>query len=70
VADRLEAASVPWRYYAPPPGTGYIWNALDAVRHIRNSSLWSSRIQPDERFLTDAAAGTLPAVSWIVPTIR
>lgn len=68
VADRLESASVPWMYYAPPPGNlGYIWNALDAIGHIRNSSLWSNRIRPDEQFLADAAAGTLAAVSWIVP---
>ena len=43
VADRLEAAGVPWRFYAPQRGqTGYIWSTLDAIGHIRNSSLWTA----------------------------
>src|SRR5215467_5474097 len=36
IADSLETAKVPWRYYAPVRGQhGYIWSALDAIRHIR-----------------------------------
>jgi phospholipase C len=68
VADRLEAAGVSWRFYAPVPGQpGYIWSTLDAIGHIRNSSLWQTRVMPDQQFLDDAAAGTLPAVSWLIP---
>ena len=68
VADRLEAAGVSWRFYAPVRGqTGYIWSTLDAIGHIRNSSLWTDRVLSDERFLDDASSGNLPAVSWLVP---
>jgi phospholipase C len=68
VADKLETAGVPWRYYAPAKGQiGYIWSALNAFDHIRNSSLWDSRVRTEEQFLADATSGTLPAVSWLVP---
>jgi phospholipase C len=68
VADRLEAAGVSWRFYAPQRGqTGYIWSTLDAIGHIRNSSLWTDRVMSDDRFLADASNGALPAVSWLVP---
>jgi phospholipase C len=68
VADRLESANIPWRYYAPVPGqTGYIWSVLDAIGHIRNSPLWTSRVVPFGQFLDDATNGALPAVSWLIP---
>jgi phospholipase C len=68
VADRLEAAGVSWRYYAPQRGQqGYIWSALDAIGHIRNTSLWTSRVKSDNDFMADASNGNLPAVSWLVP---
>jgi phospholipase C len=68
VADRLEAAGVSWGYYAPQQGQqGYIWSALDAVRHIRQGPLWNSRVFPYARFAQDAAAGKLPSVSWLIP---
>jgi phospholipase C len=78
IVDSLQTAKVSWRYYAPGGSTvtdaseapnGYQWNALTAVNHIRNNSqsLWTaSFIAPDTQFATDAAAGTLPAVSWLV----
>ncbi|MEN3336529.1 MAG: phospholipase, partial [Acidobacteriota bacterium] len=68
VADSLEARGVPWRYYAPGRGQhGYIWSALDAIKHIRQGPLWESRVVPFERFAGDAASGNLPAVSWLIP---
>lgn len=68
VADRLEAAGVSWRYYAPQRGQrGYIWSALDAIGHIRQSSLWTDHVMADAQFLDDASNGRLPAVSWVVP---
>jgi phospholipase C len=67
LADRLEAAHVSWKYYAPTRGhVGYIWSALDAIKHIRNSSLWTSKVVPDTQFAEDARNGRLPAVSWLV----
>ena len=68
VADSLEATGVSWRYYAPSEGQdGYIWSALDAIRHIRQTSLWAERVVPYRQFLEDAAGGSLPAVSWLIP---
>jgi phospholipase C len=68
VADGLEASGVSWRYYAPVKGQrGYIWSALDAINHIRNGPLWTSRVPSDTQFVRDAASGSLPAVSWVIP---
>ena len=68
VADSLEAAGISWRYYAPSINQhGYIWSALDAIRHIRQTSLWQQRVVPFETFDADAGRGALPGVSWLVP---
>ena len=68
VADRLEGAGVSWKYYAPQRGQlGYLWSALDAIGHIRRTSLWTDHVKADQQFLDDAANGNLPAVSWLVP---
>jgi phospholipase C len=67
IADSLEAAGVSWRYYAPVRGQhGYIWSALDAIRHIRLGPLWQ-RVVPFSDFDATASRGTLPAVSWLIP---
>jgi phospholipase C len=67
LADSLETAGVSWKYYAPGYGKpGYIWSALDAVNHIRNTSLWTSHVVETDQFIVDALSGNLPAVSWIV----
>jgi phospholipase C len=68
VADKLEAANVSWRFYAPVRGQpGYIWSTLNAIGHIRKSQLWTERVMNDAQFLADASSGSLPAVSWLVP---
>lgn len=67
LADWLEAAHVSWKYYAPTRGqVGYIWSALDAINHIRNGPLWTSKVVADGQFVEDARNGRLPAVSWLV----
>ncbi|MGH7868880.1 MAG: alkaline phosphatase family protein, partial [Candidatus Dormibacteraceae bacterium] len=66
LGDRLQSAHVSWRYYAPGKGqSGYVWSAYDAINHIRNSSAWASQVVSDQQFVTDAANGNLPAVSWL-----
>jgi len=42
------------------------WSALNGIRHIRESSLWTQKVVPDTQFVTDAITGDLPAVSWLV----
>ena len=65
--DLLDQASVPWKYFAPSQyASGYIWSALDAINHIRNGPEWASNVVNTSQFATDAQAGTLPAVSWLV----
>lgn len=67
MGDLLNAHSISWKYYAPSPGAdGYIWSAYDAVKHIRNGTDWAAHVVPYTKFATDAAAGKLPAVSWLV----
>jgi phospholipase C len=67
IADSLETAGVSWRYYAPVRGQhGYIWSALDAIRHIRMGPLWQ-RVVPVSDFDAVASSGALPAVSWLIP---
>jgi phospholipase C len=67
LVDRLEHAGVSWKYYAPGKGQpGYIWSALDAIRHIRLTDLWTQHVVSDTQFAGDAASGKLPAVSWLV----
>lgn len=66
--DELNGKGVSWKYYSPPPfKSGYIWNALDAVRHIRFGPQWSTNVPSDTTFRADAQSGKLPGVSWLVP---
>ena len=74
LGDSLTEAGVSWKMYAPNQGAldggfqgsaGYIWTVYDAIRHIRDSPDWKQHIVPTEQFAIDAAAGNLPAVSWI-----
>ncbi len=70
LGDLLESAGISWSSYAPVQNaSGYLWNAYNAVNHIRNSSLWSQRVMPVSQFVTDAQSGNLPAVSWLVPDV-
>lgn len=69
--DRFQQANVSWKYYAPKQfASGYVWSALDAIRHIRYSSLWKTNVPPDTTFIKDVSAGKLPQVSWLVTNAR
>lgn len=68
--DELEAAGVSWKFYAAGPGQpGYIYSTLDAIKHIRNSSLWTRHVVPIFQFISDAQNGNLPALSWLMPNL-
>ena len=68
LTDLLDSAGVSWKYYAPGQGqNGYQWSALNAINHIRNTSLWTQNVLDTSQFIADASSGNLPAVSWIVP---
>jgi phospholipase C len=63
LADSLQAAGISWKYYTPGETP---WNPLDAINSIRNSNLWQTNVVPATDFLSDAANGTLPSVSWLI----
>ena len=50
-------------------GTPDIWNPLPAFETVRQDGQLSN-IQSSARYFTDATAGTLPSVSWVVPNQR
>jgi phospholipase C len=67
LGDLLSKAGISWLYYAPTQGSpGYQWNTMDAVKHIRTGPLWTTNVVPVAQFAADAAAGTLPTVSWLI----
>ncbi|GAC1327408.1 MAG: hypothetical protein NVSMB22_18890 [Chloroflexota bacterium] len=69
--DLLQQYHVSWKYYAPAPyKSGYVWSSLDAIKHIRYSSLWKTNVPSDTTFARDVAGGKLPAVSWLVTDSR
>jgi phospholipase C len=59
--DTLEKAGISWTYYAD--GGGF----LSTINHIRNGPLWKENVASPARFVTDAASGHLPAMSWVLP---
>lgn len=75
MGDVLTTAGLSWKMYAPSQGgvddagfqnsNGYIWTVYDAIRHMRDSAAWAEHVVPVAQFAVDAAAGNLPAVSWI-----
>ncbi len=68
LTDLLDAQSLSWRYYQAHPGSG-LWNALDAIKHIRDSPEYSTHVvTPPSQVLTDIANGALASVVWITPT--
>jgi len=71
LADELNAKHLPWRYYAPASGNpAYIWSAYDAIKGIRDGPDWNENVVSSQcRVLADAAAGTLPTVTWVVPDL-
>lgn len=59
LADSLASAGVSWTFYGGVP------NVFGTIRHIRNSPAWTQNFASPAQFLVDAAAGHLPAVSWL-----
>jgi phospholipase C len=72
LADSMDAARVSWKYYAPSVNGGnvggYLWSAFDAISYVRRGGDWTRNvISPQTRVLTDARAGKLPSVAWVIP---
>jgi phospholipase C len=83
VQDILNHSSVSWKYYDSNltsrsvavstvaytgPNSAYdYWNPM-AARNESYAPWFSSHFVPRSSFLTDAANGTLPNISWVIPT--
>lgn len=70
LADELDAAQLPWKYYTSALNAdGNFWNAFQAVKHIRYGRDWKKDvIDPQTRFFDDIKKNGLGAVTWITPT--
>jgi phospholipase C len=64
--DRLEEAGISWKYYL---GDNDYVETFKIVRHVRFGPMWR-KVVPDQRFLADLEAGTLPTVSWLIPDVE
>jgi phospholipase C len=63
LANVLTANHVSWRSYADP--SNFVHVGLDAIRSVRDDPGMWANIRTMQQFAADAAAGTLPAVSWV-----
>jgi phospholipase C len=68
LSDLLDAQSPPvtWRYYQNHAGPG-LWQAYDAVRHVRYGPDYANVVWPQTKVLSDIASGQLQNVSWVIP---
>jgi len=68
LTDRLDAADISWKYYTPTAGS--IWTAPNAIDHMRSGADWANVVLNQKQVLSDAMAGNLPEVCWVVPTAQ
>jgi len=70
--DLLDAAGVSWKYYTPPyksDTAGAEWDAMAALSEVYNGPDWKNNVSiPQTNIFKDLTGGTLPAVSWLIPT--
>ncbi|MBV8601632.1 MAG: hypothetical protein JO359_08740 [Candidatus Eremiobacteraeota bacterium] len=68
IYDSLDAAGVSWLYYDSTSGSGSgLWDAPDAIHKIYYGPDNKKVVYTKNQILTDAQAGNLPAVSWVIP---
>jgi phospholipase C len=76
IRDLLDAKGISWKFYAekvynylsPKSGTAGIWSAFDAIKAVRESSEWGTKVVwPDTKIFGDIKNGALPAVAWVTP---
>ena len=75
----LDANGVSWKFYANQGKPEYIHASVNSFNYLRcapgvttypcaESAYYQAHVPATNSFFTDAAAGTLPAVSWYLPT--
>jgi phospholipase C len=71
----MDNAGVSWRYYSNQDGSHFVHSGIAAIRSVRcvqgdtppctqDNPYWDRHVVDAPNLLTDAAAGTLPDVSW------
>ncbi|HZT11421.1 MAG TPA: alkaline phosphatase family protein [Candidatus Baltobacteraceae bacterium] len=65
--DTLDRAGLSWKYYQAKLGQG-LWYAVDAIRHLRYGPDYANVSVPSTNVINDISNGTLPAVSWVMPS--
>jgi phospholipase C len=66
--DLLDFDRISWRYYAP--SAGIIWNAPNAIRHLRFGPDWLNVVLDPTQFFADVDKRQLANVSWVIPSGR
>jgi phospholipase C len=77
IADLLDAKHVSWLDYVdqccqklPFDFSGGVWNGFRAIRKIFHGPDWKTNISsPNTKVFSDITSGSLPAVSWVIPTL-
>ena len=69
LADRLDEAGIPWKYYAAPVNQfpGEYWSEFSAIRAVRYGPDWNNVVSPPNQVLNDVSSGKLADVSWVTP---
>ncbi len=71
MAATLDAARVPWRYYATTVLDGGIWSPFEGVSSVRYGRDWKTKIiAPSKRILGDLGNGKLASVTWVTPSLK
>jgi len=64
--DELAQAGLTWRYYTP--SYGILWDAPDAIAHVRfEPAKWANVRVPETSIFDDLALHTLANVSYVIP---
>jgi phospholipase C len=66
LSDFLDAKGVSWRYYQHRLGPG-LWEAFDAIKHIRYGRDYANVVTPSTRIFDDIKSNRLAGVSWVMP---
>ena len=72
IMDRLDAAGLSWRIYAPGPGSptkpiGYGWAICPSFAECLDGPQ-SNNVLPSDQVMDDATAGALPSLSLVIPS--
>jgi phospholipase C len=74
--DLLDAKGLSWKFYANKvygylnrnSGDSGIWSAFDAIKNVRYSSEWGTKVTfSDLKIFADIKNGRLPNVAWVTP---